>query len=200
MRKLIILIALLLPIVAGAQLSSSIGLYATKGEVKIVTESVAVAENHTAYAYTETSSAKSWYGQFFWEQKFWNAPIYLHAEYRGTMAGDWYENTAYFGAAWCYYNNIGYLALEPLFMWKEGLGVGAQASIVGEWNWKHFEIEHYTDIWRTHKMQSAVDFYIEARGYYKVVRWLSLGVIGNTYYTQGIKPNLGVYLAVKVNL
>ena len=199
MRKLMIIMFCLLPVMAGAQVSSSLGMYATIGEQKVMTETVAVGERYTGYAYTEMSSLRSWYGQFFWEQKYWDAPWYIHAEYRGTMAGEWYENTAYLGAAWCYYNNVGYLAVEPLFMWKQEQGIGAQLSIVGEWSWKYIQLQHYTDIWRTHKMQSMVDIYAEVRAYYKMCPRVYLGVIGTNYWSAGFHPSMNAYLALKLN-
>ena len=198
-RTVVVLMTCLLPYLAGAQVTSSVGLYATKGEAKVMTETVAIADNHTGYAYTETSSTRSWYGQFFWEQKYWDTPIFLHAEYRGVMAGEWYENTAYFGMAWCCYNDVGFLAVEPLFMWKEAFGVGGQLSVVGEWNWKYVQLQHYTDIWRTHKMQTPVDAYAEVRAYYKACPRVYVGLTGNTFWSWGYAPTANLYLALKFN-
>lgn len=199
MRRLILILTCLVPMCASAQVFSSVGVYATKGEAKIMTETTAVTDNSTAYAYTEISSLKTWYGQFFYERKWWEAPVYLHAEYRGTVY-DTFESSIYLGGAWCYYNDAGFLAIEPLAAWKQGLGFGGQLSIVGDWDWKWFSLEHYTDVWRTHKMQTVVDAYAEVRGYFKACSWLSIGAVGTSYWSYSYNPDFGIYLALKINL
>lgn len=171
---------------------------------KITTETTSIGKNHVGYAYAELTGWKGdkteAYGQFFWEQKFWDHPIFLHTEYRGVAAGSFYESTAYLGAAYCIYSKHGYLALEPLAMWKQGMGLGGQFSIVGGWEWKHFIIEHYTDIWKTHKMSTAMDIYSQTRLFVKINKRLSAGVIGTIYNHPENSVSEETYLALRWNL
>ena len=87
------------------------------GSGKVASETTALGKDHVGYAYAElagfSGSGAEAYGQFFWEQKFWEKPIFMHAEYRGIAAGGFYESTAYTGAAYCIYSKHGFLALEP---------------------------------------------------------------------------------------
>ena len=160
------------------------------------TETTSLGTNHIGYAYAEirglSASSPEAYCQLLWEQKFWEKPIFLHAEYRGFGTESFYESSAYLGAAYCIYTKHGYLALEPLLMWKQEMGVGGQFSIVGGWVWKRFMIEHYTDIWKAHKMESPVDFYTQTRLFYKIWSRLSIGVIGTIYNNY---PNENSYIA-----
>ena len=174
------------------------------GSGKISSETTSVGKDHVGYAYVEIGGFKDGgseaYGQFFWEQKFWEKPIFIHAEYRGLAADSFYESTAYLGTAYCIYSKHGYLALEPLAMWKQNLGFGGQFSIVGGWEWKHFIIEHYTDIWKTHKMNTPIDLYSQTRFFVKVHKRLSAGVIGTIYYSPKNVVSEGVYLSLRWKL
>lgn len=200
MKRFLILIMIFLPIVAGGQVVSSVGLTANLAEQKVVTETTAMYENWTGYAYNEINTRGAWYGQFFVEHKWWNYPVFLHAEYRGVMDCDWYENTALLGLAWCHYGKHGFLAIEPLALWRERMGFGGQISVVGGWEWKYFEIQHYTDIWRTSKMSSPVDVYNEGRFYFKAGKRLCLGLIGTMYWMVSESPNLALYAGIKFKL
>lgn len=171
---------------------------------KIVSETTSIGQDYVGYAYAELTGfgdgGSEAYGQFFWEQKFWKAPIFIHAEYRGLVASSFYESTTYIGAAYCIYSKHGYLALEPLAMWKQQLGFGAQFSVVGGWEWEHFIIEHYTDLWKTDKMESVIDIYSQTRLFVKVFKRLSAGVIGTIYYSPANIVSEGVYLALRWRL
>lgn len=174
------------------------------GSRKITTETTSIGKNHVGYAYAELTGFKSAgseaYGQFFWEQKFWDKPIFIHTEYRGLAANSFYESTAYLGAAYCIYSKHGYLALEPLAMWKQRLGFGGQFSIVGGWEWDRFIIEHYTDLWKTHKMSAAFDIYSQTRLFVKVYERLSAGMIGTIYHSPENVVSEGIYLALRWRL
>ncbi|MBR5298687.1 MAG: hypothetical protein IKU36_00390 [Bacteroidales bacterium] len=185
--------------------SSLMSLYSPfDGSGKITTETTSIGNNHVGYAYVELTGFKGGgseaYGQFFWEQKFWDKPIFIHTEYRGVAADSFYESTAFAGAAYCIYSKHGYLALEPLAMWKQRLGFGGQFSVVGGWEWEHFIIEHYTDIWKTHKMNTTLDIYSQTRLFVKVYKRLSAGVIGTIYYSPENAVAEGVYLALRWRL
>ena len=168
---------------------------------KITSETTALGKRHVGYAYVEiagfSGQAPEAYGQFFWEQKFWESPVFIHAEYRAVAANAFYEGTGYLGGAYCFYTKYGYLALEPLLMWKQRQGVGGQFSVVGGWDWKHFILEHYTDVWKTTKMDSPVDVYSQTRLFYKVYGRLSVGVIGEVYCSPKHSTSGTAYLAVR---
>ena len=174
------------------------------GSGKVLSETTSIGKNHVGYAYAELTGlcggGAEAYGQFFWEQKFWNKPIFIHAEYRETVANSFYESTAYLGAAYCVYSKHGYLALEPLAMWRQRLGFGAQFSVVGGWEWKHFILEHYTDLWKTHEMNTPIDIYSQTRFFVKVYKRLSAGVIGAIYYSPDNVTSEGAYLALRWRL
>lgn len=174
------------------------------GSGKVASETTSIGKNHVGYAYAElagfSGSIPEAYGQFFWEQKFWDKPIFIHTEYRGVATGSFYESTAYVGAAYCIYSKHGFFAFEPLAMWKQGLGFGGQFSIVGGWEWKHLIVEHYTDLWKTHKMHTAIDLYSQTRLFFKVYKQLSAGVIGTIYYSPGNTISEGVYLSLRWRL
>ena len=174
------------------------------GSGKVATETTALSGNHVGYAYAELTGFSGCgaeaYGQFFWEQKFWEKPLFMHAEYRGVAAGGFYESTAYLGAAYCIYSRHGYLALEPLAMWKQRMGFGGQISVVGGWEWKHFIVEHYTDLWKTHKMNSPIDIYSQTRLFVKVYKRLYAGLIGTIYISPGAIADEGVYVALRWRL
>lgn len=174
------------------------------GSGKAVSETTSIGKDHVGYAYAELTGFKGGgseaYGQFFWEQKFWEQPIFIHTEYRGLAGNSFYESTAYAGAAYCIYSKHGYLALEPLAMWKQRSGFGAQFSIVGGWEWKHFIIEHYTDLWKTHKMHTPIDIYSQTRLFVKIYKRLSAGVIGTIYYSPENIVSEGVHLSLRWKL
>lgn len=174
------------------------------GTGKVASETTSIGKNHVGYAYAELTGFSGGipeaYGQFFWEQKFWEKPIFMHVEYRGVAADSFYESTAYMGAAYCFYSKHGFLALEPLAMWKQRLGFGGQFSVVGGWEWEHFIIEHYTDLWKTHKMNSAIDLYSQTRLFAKVYKRLYAGVIGTIYYSPKNISSEGVYLSLRWRL
>ena len=185
--------------------SSLMTLYSPfNGIGKVASEITSLGKNHVGYAYAEltgfSGGTSEAYGQFFWEQKFWEKPVFIHVEYRGVTTDSCYENTAYIGAAYCFYSKHGFLALEPLAMWKQCFGFGGQFSLVGGWEWDHFIIEHYTDIWKTHKMNSAVDIYSQTRLFTKIYKRLYAGVIGTVYYSPANVVSEAVYLSLRLRL
>ena len=197
MKRVILILLCVLPVLASAQVVTSVGVTANVSEQKVVTETTAIYENATAYAYNEINPQGYWYGQYFVERKWWESPIYLHAEYRGTIFSSDHQQTVLLGAAWCYYGENGYCALEPLAAWKQYLGFGAQLSFVGGWNWNTVELQHYTDVLKTTRMTYVLDIYNEVRAYYRVYEALSLGVIGTMYSATGELLSCGLFAAAK---
>lgn len=198
MRKMLVMVLVCVCSHAYAQMTSSVGLTANLAEQKVVTETTAISDNITGYAYNEINTKGAWYGQFFLERKWWDVPVFVHAEYRGVLDGTWYQSAAFVGAAWCSYRERGFIAVEPLALWRQYEGAGAQLSVVGSWEWRWVELQHYTDVWKTHKMGATpVAMYNEARAWLKAAKNMSIGVVGTMYWSVPQMPQMNAYFAVK---
>lgn len=212
MKKTITLI-LLLPLIsfsAAAQtadmISASVIGLATKDVGKAAVEVTSLSDDHTAYAYLEScfpekSGSNAVYAQFFWEQKFWSAPVFLHAELRATGSLTEIENACYLGGAYCIYRRNGFLAVEPLYRYSNAGGHGGQLSVVGNWTWGRLDLAHYTDVWKTANMpQEAVMNYCEARLYYKIWHRVAAGVVGTMVsdFRTFVEPCL--YLGLRIRM
>ena len=187
-RLVLILVTLALSLAAKSQVNSSIMMLYSPFNDKglIASESYKVGNNHVGYAYIEMGDwrGRSFgaYGQFFWEQKFWDSPFYLHWEYRANAASSYFESATYLGAAYTINSKHGFLSIEPLFMWKEYNGLGGQLSIVGGWEWKYFQIETFNDLWTTHLSSAPAEFNSQTRFFLKITPKFALGIIGTLYY------------------
>lgn len=182
--------------------------FSTDKECKLISETVGSADNHLGYAYFElgttpfNSNASKWfYSQLFWEQKFWSHPLFIHAELR-TFLTDNYTDFQYLaGLAYTFYFTNGYLALEPLYRYNITDGHGAQFSLVGGWDWKHFNLAHFTDIYTGHRMNGNFVIYNEVRFFYKITHHIEVGTIGIASYTPPRQWNsYSAAIAVKVNV
>lgn len=185
--------------------TSLLSLYSPAGVGKVAMETTTSQPNTLSYSYIEIGSwgkgSAEAYGQFFVEHK-WSTetPLAIHAEYRGSIGGTTYDSTTMLGVAYSIGTPHGYISFAPLAMWRQFDGFGANLSIAGGWEWKHIQAEHYTDIWRGHRMTSPVDLYSQSRVFYKVSPKLSVGVIGTIYWNVG-NAHFGVgYLTLKLNL
>jgi hypothetical protein len=182
--------------------------YSTQNELKLVSETTGIGDNYVGYAYVELGSTpfadkkSNWaYTQMFWEQKFWESPIYIHTEFRTILAGDSYDSSIYLGAAYTFGYDAGFLAIEPLYKYNRLEGHGAQLSVVGGWEWKHISLAHFTDIYRTSRMDKAFATYNECRLFYKMTPRLQIGTVGIMAYScQKHFDALSVSIALKVNL
>lgn len=206
-----ILPLLLASVSAAAQTSdaisaSAIGL-ATEDAGKAAVEVTSLGDAHTAYAYVEAScfpgkpGSGAVYAQFFWEQKFWSAPVFLHAEFRTTATPADVENACYLGGAYCVYGRNGFLAVEPLYRYSNGGGHGGQLSVVGNWTWGRLDLAHYTDVWKTEAMPAkGVMGYCEARLYYTVWRRVAVGAVGTAVsdFSTFAEPHL--YLGLRIRM
>lgn len=182
--------------------------YSTANECKLISETVCSTNNHLGYAYLEigntpfSEDASKWfYSQLFWEQKFWSLPLFIHAEMRTFLTDGYYDFQYYAGAAYTFYFPHGYLALEPLYRYNITDGHGAQFSVVGGWDWKHFNLAHFTDIYTGHCMNGKVVIYNELRFFYKINHIVEVGAIGIASYTPPRQWNsYSAALALKVNI
>ena len=178
-----------------------------KNYAKIVTESTQGTDNNTGYAYTEAGfglnpeSLNYLYAQLFWEQKFWETPLFIHGEFRTTLIEGQFDNIYYLGAAYCFYTPHGFAAIEPLYRYNAYDGHGYQLSIVGGWDWERFDLAEYFDWWGT----KASDFvprcaYSETRGYVKLNKRFEVGAVFilSKYFDAPATANL--FAGLKVNL
>ncbi len=189
--------------------SSIIASYSTSNELKLISETTGVAQDHLGYSYIELGSTpfeptfSKWvYLQLLWEQKFWKTPLFIHAEIRALLG----DNTpaSYQCFAGCAYSiplNCGYITIEPLYRYSNIDGHGAQLSVVGGYDWKYFNLAHFTDIYKASQMQVPLTMYNECRFYYKVSHRFEVGVVGILSYSfQCNTEFMSAALAAKVNL
>lgn len=171
---------------------------------KTVSETFACGQQYNGYAYIEMSglfgTPVSAYGQFYWEHKWWESTMFLHAEYRGVLSDGYYENNVYAGVAFSVPTASGNFAIEPLVMWKQGFGFGGQLSFVGGWQWSKFQLEHCTDFWKVQKMKSNIDIFSETRLYYNMISHLSVGLVGAISFSDNDVTSKDLYLSLKFSL
>ena len=80
-------------------------------------------------------------------------------------------------------------------VWARNEGVSCPFPVVGGWEWRHFTIEYYTDLWKTHKMTASIDIYSQTRLFVKVYKRLSAGVFGTIYYSpENVVLEGGIFL------
>lgn len=188
--------------------SSFMGSYSTSDELKLISETTGWGRNHMGYAYIEVgttpfkSDGSKWlYTQLMWEQKFWTPPLYLHAEVRSYFSNVADSYQLFGGLAYMVQVKNGYLAFDPLYRYCSQGGHGAQLTIFGAYDWKHFNFMHYTDIYKTHKMTVPLTMYNECRAFYKINRRFEVGLIGIFSYSFIDEVDaLSLALAAKVNI
>lgn len=186
--------------------ASAIGL-ATRDAGKAAVEVTSLSAGHTAYAYVESScfpgkpGSGGVYAQFFWEQKFWSAPVFLHAEFRTTGNPADVENACYLGGAYCIYGQNGFLAVEPLYRFSNADGHGGQLSFVGSWAWGRLDLAHFTDVWKTETMPAKGAMgYCEARFYYTIWRRIAAGVVGTVVSDFGSFAETHLYFGLRIRM
>lgn len=189
--------------------SAIITSYSTSNELKLISETNGFGKNHFGYAYIEIAATpfshtfSKWaYFQLIWEQKFWDTPLFLHAEIRSFFSDNIASSHQLFaGLAYSLPLKNGAIILEPLYRYNNFDGHGAQFSIVGSYDWEHFNLNHFTDIYKGHKMINPLTIYNECRAFYKINRRFELGLIGIASYSfQRNTESLSASLAIKVNL
>lgn len=122
-------------------------------EWKVVAETELHDENSMSFLYTELvvddNKAASTYVQLFREQKFWEAPIYIHAEFRTFIAENFLTNNIYMlGAAWSVLaKENGYIALEAMYRYDDRNNW--QVTTVGGFEYGRLSFSHYADFYGT---------------------------------------------------
>ena len=120
-------------------------------EFKVIAETELHDENSMSFLYTELvldgDKNTSSYVQLFREQKFWEAPIYIHAEFRTFIAEQFLTDNIYMlGAAWgLMAKENSYITLEALYRY-DGQN-NWQFTTVGGFNYKRLSFAHYADFY-----------------------------------------------------
>ena len=168
-------------------------------------------ENSFSYALLsdDLSSEGSFaYIQLFHEHKFWESPLFIHAEYRSYGLD---SHCLYLGAAYDFFTPHGMIAVEPLLR-NHSLFEGnhlpvlrsdafsAQLSVITGHDWGWCNLNSFTDIWTAPRDGSGAGWYSEAWLYFPVTDWLQLGGIGCFSSDFAAFTQLSVFLGVKFNM
>lgn len=194
---------------------SSLWLMGSKDNLKFSWEYSRVTTNTNTYGYVELFEDYKFkndnpcsYLQVFREQKFWDFPIFMHAEYRFStdVAGKYYDQF-YFGPSYVWNHSRGYMALEPLLYVQEWKHVGAQFSFVGSVGWDSFSIEYFDDLMY---IRDDLQNYLQLRFWLnpvalfnsntncKLLKNLRLGVIPSQFYGNSKFMDPEVYAGIKL--
>ena len=79
---------------------------------RIFLEKTKVSENATSFAYIEGSYKGGAMVKLFHEQKWWEAPAYIHAEYQSSFNG---THTMIAGGSYSFGLPNGFISLSPLY-------------------------------------------------------------------------------------
>lgn len=188
--------------------SSIIASYSTSNEFKLISETTGYGKNYLGYSYVELGATpfarenSKWaYVQLIWEQKFWNMPLFLHAEVRSTFFNESNSYQGYGGLAYTFPLRCGSLTLETLYRYCTQEGNGGQITIFGAYEWQRINLMHYTDIYKSAKMKTPLTVYNECRLFYKINRRFEVGVIGIISYSfQRSTDVMSAAIAAKINL
>ena len=148
------------------------------------------------------------YIQLFHEHKFWDAPLFIHAEYRSYGLD---SHCLYLGAAYSFPTPHGMIAIEPLFRNNSLFagnrlpvlsadGSSAQLSIITGHDWGWCNLNSFTDIWTAPRNGSGAGWYSEAWLYFPLCGRLQLGSVSCLGWDFASKPQLSVFLGFKFNM
>ena len=148
------------------------------------------------------------YIQLFHEHKFWDAPLFIHAEYRSYGLD---SHCLYLGAAYSFPTPHGMIAIEPLFRNNSLFagnrlpvlsadGSSAQLSIITGHDWGWCNLNSFTDIWTAPRNGSGAGLYSEAWLYFPLGGRLQLGSVSCLGWDFASKPQLSVFLGFKFNM
>ena len=172
MKKILVLLFTLLSVM----LVKAQNIQISKGEeFKVIAETELHYENSMSFLYTELviedNKATSTYVQLFREQKFWEAPIYIHAEFRTFLAEQFLTDNIYMlGAAWgLLANEYCYITLEALYRY-DGQN-NWQFTTVGGFLKDRLSFSHYADFYGTDKLY----MFSENKIFYEIAKPLSIG-------------------------
>lgn len=154
---------------------------------RVFFEHTAVADNSTTFAYLEATYNGGSMMKLFHEQKFWDAPVFLHLEYQTTFS----SHTAIAGASYSFYLPNGFVSLAPLARYDWGINSFAiQLSNSYLFAWDRLELYGYNHAWHN----GAFCFFGEERIHFKFSENYAIGLIVNISHFGGwsITPALGL--------
>lgn len=155
---------------------------------RVFVEKTDATENATTFAYLEATYNGGALLKVFREQKYWKAPVFIHAEYQTTFNGN---HTAIVGPSYTYGLPTGFLSFGVFYHYDTNPGEHAvQASFCYLWNWKRLELYGYNHFWQN----SAPCFFGENRAHISITDHFKVGAILDlTYFGEfGAVPYLGI--------
>lgn len=159
MKNKLILIAvfILSALSLSAQNNNSYSVWLEKGEdFKVVTETDLSGDRNYNYIYgeivTKDNKTTSAYLQILREQKWWNAPILIHAEFRSYINYNEKINNVYLiGTTFEIVDTkAGFIDIQTLYRY-DGKN-NYQLTLLSEWNYKRFKYTMYADFYGTDKL------------------------------------------------
>lgn len=155
---------------------------------KVFFEQTIGAANSVTFGYLEATYNGGAMVKLFREQKFWEAPIYIHAEYQSTFDGN---HTAILGGAYSFNLKNGFISLCPLYRYDFASRASAiQVSNVYFASWRWCELYGYNHFW----YNGSPCFFGEERFHIKIGEHFRIGAIVDLTYFGSFKatPYLGV--------
>lgn len=145
-------------------------------------------EHSVTFAYLEATYNGGAMIKLFRERKFWEAPIYIHAEYQSTFDGG---HTAIFGGAYTFGLKNGFISLCPLYRYDFAPGLHAiQLSNIYKADWRWCELYGYNHFW----YNGSPCFFGEERFHIKLGQHFRLGAVVDISYFGAfrIQPYCGI--------
>ena len=178
---------------------------------KLMYEGTKVTDNSVTYAlfsgdFSDKSDNNFYYAQIFHEQKFWDAPVYIHTEFR---TYNFYQNVVYLGGAFTFGTEHGMTAME-LLVRNDSFGpytktwkcdrTGVQVSLVSGYDWGFMNLTTFMDTYNTIDT-GGMNCYTEVWLYFPVTQNLQLGTITQLMYGSDYSWNFicNVFLGLKIN-
>ncbi len=159
-----------------AQMDNNYSVWLEKGEdFKIVAETDLSADRNYNYIYgevvTKDNKTTSAYLQILREQKWWDAPVFVHAEFRSFLTNSEKINNVYLiGTSFEIVDNEhGFLDIQTLYR-HDGKN-NYQLTMLNEWNYKRFRYSMYADFYGVNKLYILS----ENRFFFKVCDNLRIG-------------------------
>lgn len=143
---------------------------------RIFLEKTSVTDNSTSFAYLEGSYGGGAMVKLFHEQKWWKAPVFVHAEYQSTFNG---SHTAIAGGSYSFGLPNGFISLSPFYRYDFGINrhaVQLSNSYLAAWKW--CELYGYNHVW----YNGGINYFGEERFHINLTKHLKIGAILNLTY------------------
>lgn len=175
-RLILIIVFILSALTLSAQNDNSYSVWIEKGEdFKVVTETDLSGNRNYNYIYgeivTKNNKTTSAYLQILREQKWWNAPILIHAEFRSFLADNEKINNVYLiGPTFEVVDTkAGFIDIQTLYRY-DGKN-NYQLTLLSEWNYKRFKYTMHADLYGTDRLYILS----ENRFFFKICKNVRIG-------------------------